>query len=101
MVIHPAEGSLDCDPASTRNQIDAGDRETVSEILCRHRRRCCCRELVDWFNAVDLTYRTELRELEARAAAKQDLADTRADLIKWMFLFWLGSVAASGAGRFF
>jgi len=50
---------------------------------------------------VDLTYRTELRELEARAAAKQDLADTRADLIKWMFLFWLGSVAASGAGRFF
>lgn len=97
-------------------------------------------ELVEWFNAVDLTYRTDLRELnelnharfeaklseglaklgadlelklgalraelkqdiaEARATARQDLADARADLVKWMFLFWLGSVAASVASRFF
>ena len=99
-------------------------------------------ELVDWFNAVDLTYRADLRELnelnfarfdakleqriaqsearmerrlseldakidrvEAQLNAKIDrvaaelnakidrgLADLRADLLKWMFLFWLGTV---------
>ena len=92
-------------------------------------------ELVDWFNAVDLTYRADLRELnelnfarfdakleqriaqsEARLNAKIDrveaqlnakidrvaaeldakidrgLAELRADLLKWMFLFWLGTV---------
>ncbi|MEZ4586657.1 MAG: hypothetical protein R2909_09685 [Gemmatimonadales bacterium] len=130
-------------------------------------------ELVEWFNAVDLTYRTDLRalndsnharfearlgegvatlradldskiaELRAdlqaglaevraeldvkltefraevdtgftefradfgiqlaglRTELKQDLADTRANLIKWMFVFWLGTVAASVASRFF
>jgi len=113
-------------------------------------------ELVDWFNAVDLTYRTELREmndlnrdriearfdalaaelramearligkhgelearfdgelgelearfdgklgrLEARMNARFDtlqslvgkqLAETRADLLKWMFVFWAGTM---------
>jgi hypothetical protein len=91
-------------------------------------------EPVDWFNAVDLTYRTELREmndlnrdriearfdafaaelramearfdgklgeLEARTNARFDalqsllgkqLAETRADLIKWMFVFWAGTM---------
>ena len=44
-------------------------------------------ELVDWFNAVDLTYRADLRELNelnfARFDAKleQRLADLRADLL--------------------
>jgi hypothetical protein len=67
-------------------------------------------ELVDWFNAVDLTYRTDLRELNelnfARFAAKleQRLAELRselqtelrtglhglrADLLRWMFGFWV------------
>jgi hypothetical protein len=84
-------------------------------------------ELVDWFNAVDLTYRADLRELnelnfarfdaklEQRVAeldatferrwvqldARFDRFDVsvdakldrlRAELIKWMFLFWIGSV---------
>jgi hypothetical protein len=99
-------------------------------------------ELVDWFNAVDLTYRADLRELnelnfarfdakleqriaqsearmerrlseldakidrvetelsakidrvEVELSAKIDrgLADLRAELLKWMFLFWLGTV---------
>jgi hypothetical protein len=44
-------------------------------------------ELVDWFNAVDLTYRTDLRELNdlnfARFDAKleQRLAELRSDLL--------------------
>ena len=121
-------------------------------------------ELVDWFNAVDLTYRTDLRELNElnhsrfeaklgeaasglradlerrigqlradmegrfvelktdmvevrteierhRGETKRDIAEIRmateamgsqlrlemailrADLVKWMFLFWLGSIA--------
>ena len=69
-------------------------------------------ELVDWFNAVDATYRADLRELNelnfARFDAKleQRFAESdakwerriaelrveihtvRADLIKWMFTFW-------------
>ena len=78
-------------------------------------------ELVDWFNSVDTTYRADLRELNelnfARFDAKLEqrvaqleanwerrfaqletkLAETKADLIKWMFVFWaptaLGVVA--------
>lgn len=54
-------------------------------------------ELVDWFNAVDLTYRTDLRELnelnfarfdakleqrlaELRAELRQEIAELRADM---------------------
>src|SRR4051794_33979798 len=74
-------------------------------------------ELVDWFNAVDLTYRADLRELnelnfarfdakleqrlaELRAEFRTELAEVRADfraelaalrteLIRWMFAFWV------------
>lgn len=54
-------------------------------------------ELVNWFNAVDATYRTELRELNelnfARFDAKveQRLAQLKTELVKWMFLFWAGT----------
>jgi hypothetical protein len=76
-------------------------------------------ELVDWFNAVDATYRLELRELNelnyARFEAKleQRIAELRAellqaiaqletrlraeiaarhtDLLKWMFVYWAGT----------
>ncbi|MGH7526623.1 MAG: hypothetical protein ACREMX_07950 [Gemmatimonadales bacterium] len=70
-------------------------------------------ELVDWFNAVDLTYRSDLRGLNelnfARFDAKleQRLAELRAelqtefrtglqalraDLLRWMFGFWISTV---------
>lgn len=80
-------------------------------------------ELVDWFNSVDATYKADLRDLievqaqrfdaklqqglaetkaELRtemhagfAQLRTDMANLRAELIKWMFLFWLGSVGAS------
>ena len=62
-------------------------------------------ELVDWFNSVDATYRADLREvnelnfarfdakLEQRIAQlsaelRVEIQKTRADLIKWMFVFW-------------
>lgn len=63
-------------------------------------------ELVDWFNAVDLTYRTELRDFNelnfARFDAKLEqrlaefdaklqtgLAALRTELVRWMFAFWV------------
>ena len=109
-------------------------------------------EMVDWFNAVDTTYKADLRDLievqaqrfdakleqrlaETRADMRTELhagfadlrteigqvraemgvgfaqvrtemasgsavlrtemANLRAELIKWMFLFWLGTVAAA------
>ena len=76
-------------------------------------------ELVEWFNLVDATYRSELRELndqnfakfaalleqriaevkaelrteitELRTEIRADIAALRADIIKWMFLFWAGT----------
>ena len=73
-------------------------------------------ELVDWFNQMDATYRTDLREFneinfarfdakleqrlaETRATLRtelhRDIADLRAALIKWMFVFWVGNVATT------
>jgi hypothetical protein len=63
-------------------------------------------ELVDWFNAVDATYRADLRELNelnfARFDAKleQRLAALRADLVKWMFAFWAPTAVALFATGF-
>jgi len=62
-------------------------------------------ELVEWFNQVDATYRSELREInevnwarfEARleqriAEVRADLANLETKLIRWMFLFWVGTL---------
>lgn len=66
-------------------------------------------ELVDRFNAVDLTYRTDLRELnelnfarfdakleqrlaELRAEFRQELAELRTDLLRWTFGFWITTI---------
>lgn len=62
-------------------------------------------ELVEWFNQVDATYRSELREtnelnwLRFEAKLDQRIAEIRADLahletklIRWMFLFWIGTI---------
>jgi len=81
-------------------------------------------ELVDWFNAVDLTYRSDLRELnelnfarfdakleqrlaELRAELREEIAELRtemrtglhslrADLLRWMFGFWVTTVLTLG-----
>lgn len=68
-------------------------------------------ELVEWFNAVDATYRADLRELnelnfarfraeihqevgQLRGEMRAGLAELRADLIKWMFIFVATAVLA-------
>src|SRR5438552_15336423 len=77
-------------------------------------------ELVDWFNAVDATYRADLRELNelnfsrfdakleqrlAESDAKWEarwhqldarLAELKSELLKWMFLFWATTGVALG-----
>lgn len=66
-------------------------------------------ELVEWFNQVDATYRSELRETnelnwlrfeakldqriaEMRAELRTGLANLETKLIRWMFLFWIGTI---------
>lgn len=83
-------------------------------------------ELVGLLNDMDATFKNELRDLndhnaqrfelkleqfESRFDGKLDqmelrvdkrLAELKADLIKWMLLFWLGTVATMlSFGRFF
>jgi hypothetical protein len=52
-------------------------------------------ELVEWFNSVDATYRTDLRAINEvnfvrfDAKLEQRLAQLETKLIKWMFAFWV------------
>lgn len=60
-------------------------------------------ELVEWFNAVDATYRSDLRELNelnfARFDAKleQRLAELESRLTRRMFGFWVAQAATTAA----
>lgn len=55
-------------------------------------------ELVEWLNAVDTSYRQEFKDLfeanfgrlEARMDAK--LEALKSELLRWMFLFWVGTM---------
>ncbi len=68
-------------------------------------------ELVDWFNAVDTSYRAEFRDLfeanfgqvraemaalrsELKSELKTEIAKSKTSLVFWMFGFWVGSWAA-------
>ena len=68
---------------------------------------------MDWFNAVDATYQQQLRELNelnwqrfkahmdsaisgVRSDLRTEMATMRADMIKWMFVFWCGNMIGLG-----
>ena len=68
-------------------------------------------ELVDWFNAVDATYKADLKETNElnwerfkatlheeisslRGDLRSEMKAMQADLMKWMFIYWSGTVAA-------
>jgi hypothetical protein len=70
-------------------------------------------EFVDWFNAVDSTYQQQLREqndlnwerfkatMDARfshfeARFTEKLAELKSDVMKWMFIYWSGSILTLG-----
>jgi len=69
-------------------------------------------ELVNWFNEVDATYRADLRELnelnfarfdakleqrvgQVEAQLRAGFAELRAELLRWMFIYWGGSVVTT------
>jgi len=66
-------------------------------------------ELIDWFNQMDATYRADLEELnelnfarfdakleqrifELRSELHQEIARLETRLVRWMFLFWVGTL---------
>lgn len=51
-------------------------------------------ELVEWFNAVDATYRSDVRAIADAQSARIDaqMGQMHAELLRWMFLFWVGSM---------
>lgn len=66
-------------------------------------------EFVDWFNAVDATYQQQIREINelnwqrfksemdaqfARTEAR--LSEFKSDLMRWMFIYWSGTVLTLG-----
>ena len=57
---------------------------------------------MNWFNAVDATYRAELREANESnfacfdATLGQRIAELKSELLKWMFLFWATTGLALG-----
>lgn len=59
-------------------------------------------EFVDWFNAVDTSYQNQLREINDlnwerfKAELRAELSFLRADMMKWMFLYWSGTVLSLG-----
>ena len=41
--------------------------------------------------------REEFETQKANLATKEDLANTKTDIIKWMFIFWIGQMTATVA----
>ena len=71
-------------------------------------------ELVDWFNKVDAAYRSDFRELfelhfgrfdakleqriaEVKGELRGDMQRMEVRLIRWMFLFWVGTIGTMAA----
>jgi len=44
--------------------------------------------------SLELAFREQEEDLSKRLMTKQDGADIKAEIIKWMFLFWIGQIAA-------
>jgi hypothetical protein len=43
--------------------------------------------------SLELAFREQENDLIKRLMTKQDGADIKAEIIKWMFLFWIGQIA--------
>jgi hypothetical protein len=120
----PGFGRVNADRDLSQNPLP--DSELFEQLLMSHvllerlLPRFCdalgedvANELVDWFNAVDLTYKVDLRDLnelnfarfdakleqrlaELRAETRLELAALRVELIRWMFGFWVTTLLALG-----
>jgi hypothetical protein len=69
------------------------------------------KELVNWMNQVDASYRSEFRDLfevhfarfdakleqrlaELKGDLRTEIATSRAEALRWNFLFWIGTIGA-------
>jgi hypothetical protein len=69
-------------------------------------------ELVEWFNQVDTTYRSEFKDMfevhfsrfdakleqrvaEVRAELRAEFAAFEARIIRWMFVFWVANLGTT------
>ncbi len=69
---------------------------------------------MDWFNKVDAAYRSEFRELfelhfgrfdakleqriaEVKGELRGDMQRMEVRLVRWMFLFWVGTIGTMAA----
>jgi hypothetical protein len=105
LILRPTERIVTVSPAPAREYrvpVTAKLSKRFYDVLGED----VANELVDWFNAVDLTYRNDLRELnelnfarfdakleqrlaELRAEFRTELAALRTELVRWMFAFWV------------
>lgn len=83
---------------------DVLGEDVANELVDR-----ACPERSEGFNAVDLTYRADLRDLnelnfarfdakleQRMAELRAELHGLRADLLRWMFGFWISTVLTLG-----
>ena len=47
--------------------------------------------------SLEMAFREQEDDLTKRLMTKQDGAEIKAEVIKWMFLFWIGQLAATAA----
>jgi hypothetical protein len=46
---------------------------------------------------LEVAFREQEEDLTKRLMTKQDGAELKAEMIKWMFLFWIGQIAVTTA----
>ena len=49
------------------------------------------------FSSLEVAFREQEEDLTKRLMTKQDGAELKAEMIKWMFLFWIGQIAVTTA----
>ena len=47
--------------------------------------------------SLEIAFHAQEEDLTKRLMTKQDGAEVKAEIIKWMFLFWIGQTAATAA----
>jgi hypothetical protein len=47
--------------------------------------------------SLEVAFREQEEDLTKRLMTKQDGAELKAEMIKWMFLFWIGQIAVTTA----
>ena len=47
--------------------------------------------------SLEIAFREQEQDLTKRLMTKQDGAELKAEIIKWMFLFWIGQMATTAA----